>query len=258
MKVLDIDLDFFLSEICHRPNRNSRLLSSDYIPWAPEAVHNFMEHNCALTRVSKLPALVVRTHDEVFDIWREQIRKRHLQVPFHVVHVDAHADLGFSDSSYIYILGELLQVAPNERQDPKRGGGNGLNQGNYLAFAIACRWLRKLTYVHHPRMSNDLPYLLFRNHQTQTKMIELGLYRVEDAERLASCNAPPQPLALEPPVPIHMISKEKFKNQGGFAFAYVSISPQYTPPQAEDLIQEIGRYVRFFDKETFLQIRKDK
>lgn len=255
MKVLDIDLDFFLSNICLSPHDNNRPAASEFCPWAPEAVRKFMEHNCGLTTSPQLPAMKVTTHDEVFDIWKEQVRTRQLLAPFDVVHIDAHADLGLGDSSYVYILGELLHAAPHERQEPTRGGSSGLNEGNYLAFAIACRWLQTLTYVHHPLMRDDLPRFLFRGHDPETKIIEFGCYRAEDARRLAFRETPPQALAMEPQVPIRVIAKEDFiGDHGEFVFGYVSISPRYTPSEAEAIMPIIGQYLQFLDRVSFLQI----
>lgn len=251
MKVLNIDLDFFLSRIRHSPDEDTRPAADEFSPWAPESVHEFMKRNCGLTSSPKLPTMVVTTHDEVFDLWKEQIRNGRLHTPFDVVHIDAHADLGMGDASCTYILGELLHIAPHERQEPRRGGWCGLAEGNYLAFAVACRWLRTLTYVHHPQMSNDLPRFLFRGHDTKTGMIELGCYRAKDAKSLGSLNVPPQPIATEPPVPIHVIPAKEFRDDGNFAFGYLSRSPRYTPVEAEALVPVIGEYLQFLDREAF-------
>ena len=59
-----------------------------------------------------------------------------LTPPFHVTHVDAHADLGLGDAGYVYLLTELLLEDPRDRWWP-RTGTTGLNDANHLAFAIA-------------------------------------------------------------------------------------------------------------------------
>jgi hypothetical protein len=254
MKVLDIDLDFFLSHILRYPDNDTRPSADEFPPWAPECVHEFMERNCGLTSSSKLPAMLVRTHDEVFDLWKEQIRTGQLHAPFDVIHIDAHADLGLGDNSFTYILGELLHAAPHERQEPRRGGLNGLDETNYLAFAIACRWLRTLTYVHHPELpmtptNNDLPRFLFRDWDIETRIIELGCYLAKDLARPFDLAVLPQPLTTEPPVPILVIPAKQFKDDGAFAFGYVSISPRYTPEEAEALVPVLGQFLQFLDRE---------
>jgi hypothetical protein len=255
MRILNIDLDFFLSDIRYSPRNRLRPTAKDFKPWPPEAVHDFMERNCGLDPAVRLPGILVKTHDEVFDIWKKQIQTGQLKTPFDVVHIDAHADLGLGDASYTYILGDLLHALPSDRQDPKRGGSTGLHEGNYLAFAVACRWLRTLTYVYHPARRNDLPRFLFRGHDTATKLIELACYRPEDATRLASVKTSPAPLSMEPAVPMNIVSKNDFRERDGFAFGYVSLSPLYTPKEAEVLVPVIGRYVRLFDRNAFLTLR---
>lgn len=256
MRILNIDLDFFLSDIRYSPQDRSRPPAKDFKPWPPEAVQDFMERNCGLdpTAPLPLPGILVQTHDEVFDIWKEQIRTGQLKTPFDVVHIDAHADLGLGDASYTYILGDLLHAPPSDRQDPKRGGSTGLHEGNYLAFAVACRWLRTITYVHHPARRNDLPRFLFRDHDPATKLMELACYRPEDARMLALLKTPPVPLSMEPVVPIDLVSKNDFRERDGFALGYVSVSPLYTPEEAEVLVPVIEGYVRLLDRNAFLKL----
>jgi hypothetical protein len=68
-----------------------------------------------------------------------------LRAPFHVTHVDAHADLGLRDAGYMHLLSDLLFRTPEHRRDP----GEHLNDGNYLIFAAGCRWLAGLDYVYN-------------------------------------------------------------------------------------------------------------
>ena len=63
-----------------------------------------------------------------------------------MTHVDAHADLGLGDAGYLCLMTELLFVPPAERVSPKTGP-EGLNDGNWLSFAIACHWVTELVYV---------------------------------------------------------------------------------------------------------------
>ncbi len=103
-----------------------------------------MEQACRIT--AKLPGFVVEHHAELFACWREAIARGAMQPPFSVSHVDGHADLGLGDSGYMYLMTELLFLRPEERQFPMTGPG-GLDDGNWLAFAIACRWVGDLVYV---------------------------------------------------------------------------------------------------------------
>ena len=78
--------------------------------------------------------------------WREAVRNDALQTRFHVTHVDAHGDVGYGDPSYVYLMTELLFLGLKERDSPKTGD-RGLAESNFLAFAIACRWISELVYV---------------------------------------------------------------------------------------------------------------
>jgi hypothetical protein len=47
----------------------------------------------------------------------------------------------------MYLLTELLRKQPKDRQYPSVGP-SGLNDGNHLAFAIACHWIADLVYIY--------------------------------------------------------------------------------------------------------------
>ena len=166
--------------------------------WEPEAVYEFVGNNCGLATSSKVPTIVVETHDHVFDVWKEQIRRGQIQAPFDVVHIDAHSDLGFGDLSSRYILGELLHSAPCDRQNPKRGGDGGLTEANYLAFAIACRWVRQLTYVLHPKGEDGLPRVLFRDQNPKTLREDAVAPQEQTAGVMATQTTEPSYEAAQP------------------------------------------------------------
>jgi len=92
--------------------------------------------------------VAVEHHGEVFRRWRSAIRHGFLPVPFHVTHVDAHADLGLGDAGYVSLVTELLHREVEERAGDEEDPA-GLGGGNLLAFAIACRWISELDYVHN-------------------------------------------------------------------------------------------------------------
>jgi hypothetical protein len=140
-RVLDIDLDFFLNDVHYFSQNNCRLSSEDYKPWSADKVVAFLENNCGINRQNKIRGKIVTHHQEAFFYWRQLVINRDIKVPFDVVHIDAHADLGLGDAGWVYLMGELLHKKLNERIYPKEGS-KGLNAGNYLAFAIACRWVK--------------------------------------------------------------------------------------------------------------------
>lgn len=181
------------------------------------------------------------THDEVFYDWRNKIESGQLFPPFEVVHVDAHADLGMGDGSYQYLMTEHLGKPALKRSYPPSDEGSGIGEGNYLAFAIACRWISKLTYVHHPECPDDLMTCHMKNYDDNSESIQLKYYGHVDIDILLSGDT--SPLALEPEVPFEKISCELFQNIGPLDWIYLAQSPAYTPVSADSLIPVIREYM---------------
>lgn len=178
MIVLDIELDFFLSDIVvdfsqlgrGRPNRR------DYKPWSEDQVRSFLENRCKLSTDHPLPGKVVIEHHEVFLDWRKRVLSGKITPPFTVFHIDAHADLGMGDSAYLYLAKNLLGKPPSDRLHPKADKWQGLLPSNYLLFAIACRWIDRLVYVHHPLGGRDVPEHIMKSHYPSSGHIQLKYY----------------------------------------------------------------------------------
>lgn len=246
--MLDIDLDFFLSDIEHFRTGRGRLPDGLYVPWRVERVAEYLVEQCGLNPAKAVPGSVVRQHHEVFDIWRRLVQSGELCPPFDVVHIDAHADLGMGDAGWCYIMGELLHRPVSDRTEPKRGTLSGLRPGNFLLFAIACRWIRSLTYVHHPRMrerncgKHDIPDLLFRDNDPTASELQLKVYP-QDCRWWVTSPTEHAPLRTEPAVPIAMVDCDDYQQDRPFDFAFVSHSPSHTPPAADVLLDVIGSFV---------------
>jgi UPF0489 domain len=241
MRILDLDLDFFLSDIAFCCGGSSRLSSADYLPWSEERVRRFLENQCGLDRTNPIPGKVVTHHHEVFHDWRRLIEGGRLATPFDVVHIDAHADLGLGDSSYWYIMTDLLSRPVPERPRWAGASRNGLAASNYLAFGVACRWLSRIVYVRHPECRDDLfPYYIERRDSGET-FIELKYYGNVNFTELAFGS--PEPLAVEPRVPLELIAGVDFSTREPFTRIYLAQSPPYTPPEADALIPVIRQYI---------------
>ena len=98
VKVLDLDMDYFMRSIAHNiPENNvTRLSEEDYgaAVWNEDEVQAFLENNLGLKTDNKIPGRIVVGHNEALFFWQELLACNKLQVPFEVVHVDSHADLG--------------------------------------------------------------------------------------------------------------------------------------------------------------------
>jgi len=243
VRILDIDLDFFLNKVQFWPGFG-RPVDPALRPWSPEAVRDFLENRCGLRRDRPLPGLIVDEHHEIFFDWRRRIQEGLLQPPFEVVHIDAHADLGFGDASVPYVVTELLSLSPDERAFPRVGGREGLGPGNYLLFAIACRWISRLTYVYHPGRYPDLPERIVQLDARGEGCIQLPWYGARPPEALQQ-RWPEEPLAWEPPVPYREVPGPRYCNtEGPFDLLYIARSPAYTPAEADRLLALLGEYIQ--------------
>ena len=63
MRVLDLDMDFFLTGVCELAKRGARPSLREARPWAEADVRAFLEENCGLSRQTPIPGRVFETHD---------------------------------------------------------------------------------------------------------------------------------------------------------------------------------------------------
>ena len=114
MKVLDIDMDFFLNE---KTNKFENRADPDYIfPWKKTDIINFLENNLGLKKSKKIKGRIIQKHNESFYFWREQINDGYLKIPFEIVHVDSHMDLGLGYGSWVKVLDEIISYDIGKRE----------------------------------------------------------------------------------------------------------------------------------------------
>lgn len=205
-----------------------------------------MEKKCGLSTKTPIDGRVISNHKEAFYFWRELIESSLLTTQFEVVHVDAHSDLsyGWHNLYWIYLLGELLHKPIEERMYDAKISEK-MNCANYLAFAIACRWINKITFVTHARWNDDLTAYFFRNADPSTGYLELPCYNLNDISnrKFHRMYKNIKPLFTEPPIPFITIPNEKYKNDKPFSFLTFSTSPPFTPPTADSLVELIASYI---------------
>lgn len=247
MRLLDIDLDFFINDIANfRSDVGDRLDDSEYYTWNAERVERFLEDQCGLSKNNKIKGKIIEHHDEAFYYWRDLIGEGLLNTPFDVIHIDAHADLGLGDASWVYIMQNLLHMTLEERIHPEKfryeSNLQKFSYANYLAFAIGCRWIKTLTFVTHPNWFNDLPYLLFKDLNDESGFIQLRKYNKRLSLDVDSVKRN-KPLDLEPEVPFYIVPYDKFSNVENIDFVCLSQSPGFTPKTADALIPIISKYI---------------
>ena len=246
MNVLDIDIDAFLDPRPKRRANDDRLSSTEYRPWARRDVKNFLADRCILH--DPKPGDIVTYHHELFDRWNSMIASGQLRVPFHLTHVDSHADMGMGDASSSYIMGELLHQNPKDRNNPKRGGHDGLLEGNFISFAVACGWISSIDYVHHPQLFaqncglHDIPDCLFRDNDPKCGVIQLKQLPPDCRQSIRRLQEF-TPLAFEPEVPIRFIERDAFHTDALFSFIFVAKSPKYTPATSDSIVDIIREFI---------------
>lgn len=245
MRFLDIDLDAFQHDVLYHRSPDTRPSSSGVPAWSEGEVRDFLEAHCGLSVSAPVRGRLVTNHDELFDLWHRELEQGSLLAPFDVVHVDAHADLGLGDAGYMYLMTELLHVPVEQRASAVRPQhGRGMGSGNYLAFAIGCRWIGSLTYVYPPKGGSDELYSLFRSHHPASGFIEIPLY--PPGTTSTPINRPRvEPATVEPAVPYSAIRAAEFNTVEPFDMACVSISPEFTARATERLLPVINDYIRW-------------
>ncbi|MCE9561955.1 MAG: UPF0489 family protein [Planctomycetes bacterium] len=243
MRILDLDLDFFLSSIAHdQSSGGARLSEEDFKPWASDKVREFLEKNCGLSTQRRIPGKYITHHHEAFYWWRDLIRDGKLAKPFEVVHVDAHADLGAGTfaHSMVYVGFDLLHQPLEKRESPEEGDRK-MNAGNYLLVAIACRWLNRLVYVmHRDNRLKDCEDWLFSDCGDESWT--LALPKLEKP-KIAIPGVPPKVIELEPGVEFVPASENTFRDDGSFDYFVLCRSPGFTPKSSDLLVPLIQEYM---------------
>jgi hypothetical protein len=246
MRVLDLDLDFFVSPTPKGLDTDpaKRLDGSRYSIWTPQEVTHFLEQRLGLSTAARVPGRVATTHDMAFDTWKTGLASGQLTAPFEVIHVDNHADLGVGDAGWHYLTTELLHQDSLMWATPRSGA---ITEGNYLAFAVAAGWVRSIIYVAPPcRFREDGEYLgedrmqcYFLDNTPSSGELTLPVY-----ERGASAMPGMRPLRRLPTISFKTQNANDVRIEEPFDFAFVAQSPRYTPVEADELLPIIQRYLK--------------
>ncbi|MBP3818444.1 MAG: UPF0489 family protein [Butyrivibrio sp.] len=260
MKILDLDMDYFMEKVAHTPLKNSKRLDDEYYVksvWTEKRVRDFLENNLGLSKENKIKGRIVKGHDEALYFWEELIKNGQLVDPFEVVHVDSHADLGLGCFSDGFIQEKLIMMPVEKRRKTRTYEFNGkiekINIGDYLLWAIAYRMISRLTYCANPNddkndycwdiMKDFHEELIFDKKVTNiiqlkcNSKMEMPYYNSEDSYKKKYLEG----AIKEPEVEFIIIPTiEDVSYEGDFDFAVFAQSPNYTPVNA-DYIKDIFR-----------------
>ncbi len=236
MKVLDLDLDFFLDDCCPLAKMGERPNPDAASPWTEAAVVEYLERHLGLDAKRPIPGIITETHDGALAFWKARMDQGLLSRPFSVVHVDAHSDLGIGYPGPDIVLNGVLGIRPETRERFERYYENKqLDEANYLLFALAFRWIDSLTLVRDPFSRLDLPAFCQRNGDG-CRPIRLRSY-VSDLFEAQ--------YGREPEIPLRIFD-DPFAYTADEPFCCMNLahSPRYAPERADTLIAVIAQYMQ--------------
>jgi len=232
IKVLDLDMDFFLSGPCPLARPGERPPDETASSWSEGEVRSFLENNCGLSRERPIPGRIFDTHDLALDFWQDMMKSGRLSVPFACVHVDTHSDLAFGPPGPDFVLMAVLSRNPAARAALSAfREGKKLDEANYVLFAAAFRWFSALIYVRNPKSVQDVPLRLLDG--------EGNLFlRSSVSALLEGVNG------MEPLIPFRQVDDWRTFSDSGFAFASLAQSPRYAPRHADFIMDIFREYIR--------------
>lgn len=231
MRVLDLDMDFFLTGPCPLAALGERPDEACAQPYSDEEVVRFLEDQCGLSREHPVPGAIFDTHDKALDFWQARLAQGTLAAPFEVVHVDTHSDLAFGPPGTNYVLNVVLSRLPSQRAiiDTYRKAVE-LDEANYLLFALAFRWISRLDYVRNPKSHQDIP----RQLRDDDGNIHLRSFI---SAMMEGKNGP------EPVIPFAVHDDYRAFSRTGYDFVTMAQSPRYAPRSADRIMELVSRYI---------------
>ena len=263
MKVLDLDMDYFMEHIACIPFSVSDRLDEDNYGdtvWSEERVRIFLENNLGLSKKNKIPGRVVVGHNESLFFREELLDQGKLTDPFEVVHVDSHADLGLGDASWSFLQSEFLTLPIDSRRkireyefcdEIKR-----ISIGDYLLWAVAYKMISKITYCANPNGDkNDYVWDTLKDFKEDmiwdkpiSNYIQLKYNSQMEWPKYNDSKEYKKKYMLgaikDPEVELKIIPTiEDVKFQGDFDYAVIAQSPNYTPASADFILDIFREYI---------------
>ncbi len=264
MKVLDLDMDYFMDEVATfiSSSVDERLPEDDYgeAVWTEDRIRTFLEDNLGLSQHNKLPGRIVVGHNESLFFWEELIKQGELTEPFEIVHIDSHADLGLGYCTSSFLQGAFLSLPIETRQKIRNYEFNDkiceIDIGDYLLWGVAYRMFSKITYCANPKGDcNDYcvdTLMDFKEKPiwdkpvsqyiqlTYNKNMNLPKYNSDKNYKQKYLEG----AIREPEVELRIIPQIKdVKYNGDFDFVVLAQSPNYTPASADFIMDIFREYI---------------
>ena len=253
MTVLDLDLDFF---------QNGRITDGCFgqkdgiSAWSQDQVREFLENNLKLDRNKKIKGKIVNKHHEAFLYWSKLIDEGFLSTPFSIDHVDAHSDLGFGGKWWIDFFNRLVYTYYDKPDDFPT---DGMNEGNYLCYAIAKQWVQNLNYIYNNTEKksdgsdafegDDVFRLMWKDAEIDANCLQICKF----AQSLDAFDFVPIDKALSKrsdcgkEVPFNRYAGSQFVTNSTYDFVNLAVSPGYIVEDSRKNIDVIKEYMDILD-----------
>ena len=232
-RVLSIDLDVFVDPpVLNVKDNDPRPDEDGYRITEASAVEDFLRR-CGLNPAFPARGFVIEHHVELFHRLREMIDNGSLTAPFDLVHADAHADMaaGFSFAPQRIMtyalhrpLAERVRLAAAEA-----------SSADWLAWAVACCWLRSIVHVRRDANSawarRDYLDCWFRDGDPASGIIEMAAYAPPEGWSLDA-----RPTHTEPRVEFSTCDLGTYRASSRFDLVAVCHSPAFVPPTGDVLL----------------------
>lgn len=270
MRVLDIDMDFFMDIVAggKKEGLGIRLTDRSSIEsvWSKDRVTDFIEKNLGLSKRNKIKGRVFKQHKDALYFWEELIDNGYLECPFEVVHVDSHSDLSYWDTGYEYVYNELSKIEINERRNYMNriaGGINKIESGNYLLYAIAFGYISELVYCTNPNRclrnknysGQDYNRYILKDEEHEfldgvSKNYIQIMYnkdkKFNEISNKEQRKAYVKGAVIDPPVKFTILNRHDKMQFAGVKFDFINIaqSPEYTPENADFILDIFREYIQ--------------
>lgn len=138
-----------------------------------------------------------------------------------------------------------------------RDGYGALSFGNWLAYALACRWIDALTIVRHPKAGDDLHPGYFKEYvqpewqsppARRTLNLRLQPLTSEELDSGAWRRTGPWGRVLERPIeapliPTLIVAREALQLERAPDFLLLCRSPGYSPRSADRIFEALKAYL---------------
>jgi len=216
MNVLDVDLDFFTSQVLYENARSPREKSAA-TPWSIDRVDHFLRHYCGLS--SKAPGLVVEQHRDVYYFARDSEKRGLVATRNLWIHVDSHSDLGFGTPAMEYLA----------HGDFVTNYGPSVNSNNFLLALLSTGHIEELHCVYNRSSLPDYdPAMLRRTSGGYAFDNHIGT----------------------PEISFHRYTETDFVWNASVDFVFLTLSPEYTNERFFD----VADYIRttFIEEVSFV------